>query len=144
MNKQELSKELGISLTSVGNLLRRGMPFHEKGSTTKEWKFNADECKLWYEDYKKTYQGETIHNIFKILTTLTVYEFFSYITEQLGESPVLDFIGKKNKLSKVQMEKVFFDVYHMAAHCLNCACRRTRRTWAIGRGAQHVALNHGQ
>ncbi len=121
MNKQELSKELGISLTSVGNLLRRGMPFLEKGSTTKEWKFNADECKSWYEDYKKTYsgKGETIPNIFKILTTFTVFEFFSYITEQIGESPVLDFIGKKNKLSKVQMEKVFFDVYHIAAHCLN-------------------------
>jgi hypothetical protein len=117
LNKTQLSKEMGVSIPTVNSWLRRGLPFIKEGSQdNEEWEFDLETCQTWYRNYKKINSGENIHNIFKVFSSLITHEFFSYITEHLGEADVLDFIGKKNKLSKAQMEKVFFDVYHMLGH----------------------------
>lgn len=117
LNKTQLAKEMGVSIPTINSWLRRGMPYVKKGSQDNEsWQFDADECGAWYEDYKKIYQGEVVHNIFKILTSLTAYELFSFLTELAGEPKIVNFIAEKNKLKKSQMEQIYFDLYHLLTH----------------------------
>lgn len=44
LNRTELAKKLGISLTSLDNWTRRGCPGRKVGG---RWRFNLDEVRLW-------------------------------------------------------------------------------------------------
>ena len=60
LNRAELAKAFGVSLTTVDAWVRRGCPYVSRGSNGREWQFdplavahwrlgNQDEARKWYD-----------------------------------------------------------------------------------------------
>ena len=54
LNKNQLSKKLGISLPTIASWLKKGLPVTEKGRRGIGWKFNLNEVRAWLENRNGT------------------------------------------------------------------------------------------
>lgn len=50
LTKKQIAEKLGVSISSVSNYMRRGMPFYKVGG--KLVRFDYDEVKKWIQERK--------------------------------------------------------------------------------------------
>lgn len=51
MNKNEIAHHFEVSLTTINNWIRRGMPYMQAGGKGKSWRFDLAEVEAWQADY---------------------------------------------------------------------------------------------
>lgn len=115
INKRELAEEMNVSLTTIDNWIRKGLPYITRGDRDTAWGFNLEDCEAWRLNYERTSKGKapipkgSSGNLLRDLTTLACNHFFEYLTNKT-EDKILEFCQKAG-IKKKNAETLWASLY---------------------------------